>query len=286
MAHVTLRPRLPMAPGWFWDGSVRFAWSLPRTIKSHFALRPQLPPAPGWFRNGSVRFGWSLSMALPTNAALHRRLPMRLAHGIHLLRVAPEWLRVLRLRSLLISGVAITLGPVHGIADARVVPRRSGPKRLGCKHCRVALTTPSPHPGLRSCSSPPAGEVSFHTRHDFLHTRQAASCSRTLGWRCNLPMPRLRQRCLRRRQRACWGLRRGWRAVDRIGNVDGNTIRTNPIQLGGGEATQIPVVRSEHDRSAPQEDLVGVLLRRRLAQEHTVHVRLQQLLVLHDEAGA
>ena len=171
--HVALRPRLPMAPGWFWDGSVRFAWSLPRTIKSHFALRPQLPPAPGWFRNGSVRFGWSLSMALPTHAAPHRWLPMRLAHGIHLLRVAPEWLRVLRLRSLLISGVAITLGPVHGIADARVVPRRSGPKRLGCKHCRVALTTPSPHPGLRSCSSPPAGEVSFHTRRQSARTLHA-----------------------------------------------------------------------------------------------------------------
>ena len=56
-------------------------------------------------------------MALPTHAAPHRWLPMRLAHGIHLLRVAPEWLRVLRLRSLLISGVAITLGPVHGIAE-------------------------------------------------------------------------------------------------------------------------------------------------------------------------
>ena len=69
-------------------------------------------------------------MALPTHAAFHRRLPMRLAHGIHLLRVAPEWLRVLRLRPMLISGVAITLGPVHGIADARVVPRHSGPKRL------------------------------------------------------------------------------------------------------------------------------------------------------------
>ena len=44
-------------------------------------------------------------------------------------------------------------------------PRRSGPKRLGSRHCGVALTTPSPPRWPPCCcSSPPAGEVSFHSR--------------------------------------------------------------------------------------------------------------------------
>ena len=44
-------------------------------------------------------------------------------------------------------------------------PRRSGPKRLGSGPCGVALTTPSPPSWAPCCcSSPPAGEVSFHSR--------------------------------------------------------------------------------------------------------------------------
>ena len=58
------RPQLPMVPGWFLDGSVRFAWGLSATAKSYFAIRPQLPMIPGWFRDGSVRFAPSLSTAI------------------------------------------------------------------------------------------------------------------------------------------------------------------------------------------------------------------------------
>ena len=44
-------------------------------------------------------------------------------------------------------------------------PRRSGPKRLGSGPCGVALITPSPPRWAPCCcSSPPAGEVSFHSR--------------------------------------------------------------------------------------------------------------------------
>ena len=44
-------------------------------------------------------------------------------------------------------------------------PRRSGPERLGSGHCGVALITPSPPRWVPCCcSSPPTGEVSFHSR--------------------------------------------------------------------------------------------------------------------------
>ena len=72
------RPRLPMAPGWIRDGSVRFPWSLSTTIKSHFALRPRLPPAPGWLWDDSVRFALSLSTTLKSHFAF--------AHSFHLFR--------------------------------------------------------------------------------------------------------------------------------------------------------------------------------------------------------
>ena len=43
-------------------------------------------------------------------------------------------------------------------------PKRSGPKRLDSERCGIALTIPSLVLGLHCCSSPPAGEVSVHTR--------------------------------------------------------------------------------------------------------------------------
>ena len=111
------------------------------------ALRdcPPLPMSPGWLRGGSTRFASGLSAREKSHFRRRPRLP---------------------------PTPAATLGPARGSADARVMPRRSGPKRLGCKRCKVALTTLSPQPGLRSCFSPPAGEVSFHTRHGLLLHRR------------------------------------------------------------------------------------------------------------------
>ena len=189
-SHIAVRPRLPMFPEWLRDGSARFAQSLSAARKSYFAIRPRLPMAPERFRDGSVRFAWGLSARIKSHFALRPRFPpapgwpchgsARFAKGFPLGLIAhlgihsasggagatPPWLRALR--PTCVSCAAATLGPAPGSADARVVPRRSGPKRLDCERCRVALTTLSPHPGLRSCSPPPAGEVSFHTRHGLL----------------------------------------------------------------------------------------------------------------------
>ena len=65
--------------------------------------------------------------------------------------MAPGWIHALRFglvsegkshfrrRPRLPPTPAATLGPARGSADARVMPRRSGPKRLGCKRAAMEL---------------------------------------------------------------------------------------------------------------------------------------------------
>ena len=165
-SHIAVRPRLPMFPEWLRDGSARFAQSLSAARKSYFAIRPRLPMAPERFRDGSVRFAWGLSARIKSHFALRPRFPpapgwpchgsARFAKGFPLGLIAhlgihsasggagatPPWLRALR--PTCVSCAAATLGPAPGSADARVVPRRSGPKRLDCERCKVSTNKTPP----------------------------------------------------------------------------------------------------------------------------------------------
>ena len=123
------------------------------------ALRdcPPLPMSPGWLRGGSTRFASGLSAREKSHFRRRPRLP---------------------------PTPAATLGPARGSADARVMPRRSGPKRLGSEHCGVALTTPSQEWPSLLFLTPGRGGVfprSSTRQHGGSHERASQCCARSLA---------------------------------------------------------------------------------------------------------
>ena len=180
-----------MTPGHIRHSLTCFALSFTVALPYQHAPCPRLPAAPRRLRRSCVRFAWSLSVALPHQHAPHRSFRVLWGNFATTPCALPEACRWhCHANARLVRGfrqprgvtARVSVGLVglptprqpwlpalrSGIRHWGRGPRRSGPKRLGCERCRVALTTPSPHEGFRSCSSPPAGEVSFHTRHGCL----------------------------------------------------------------------------------------------------------------------
>ena len=84
-----------------------------------------------------------------------------------------------------------------------------------------------------------------------------------------------------RRTSALGGERFPHRRID----VNCHAIGLDPVLVRSVEVVVLPEVRCEHQRRPVQKDLVGVELCRRLAEDRTVNVRLQDLLVVRDESG-
>ena len=102
---------------------------------------------PRWFR--AFRLG-----LVSSDKTAHRASPTASEDS----GMVPPWCRAFRLQLASTNETAHRVSPTtsYGSNALRVLPRRSGPKRLGCKRCRVALTTRArsrafaavPHPRL------------------------------------------------------------------------------------------------------------------------------------------
>ena len=66
--------------------------------------------------------------------------------------------------------------------------------------------------------------------------------------------------------------------------MHGDAIGAYPVQLRICEPTEVPIVRGQDDGNSPEEDLICEHLRGRLSKDGSVNVRLQELLVVYDEA--
>ena len=73
---------------------------------------------------------------------------------------------------------------------------------------------------------------------------------------------------------------------DRLSNMDSDAICLDPLAPVGSQATQVPIIGGQDDGRSPQEDLVRVQLRRRLPKDGSIHMSLEQLLVVRDESRA